>query len=209
MPEAALQDAGRPGTASRSRASRSCRAPIPPPRALMFLRLMPFDQRAGKPEMTADAIAAQINASNCAASRAARPGVSAPAGQRHRHRRRLHACRSRIAPAPRTPQQLQAVIEQRDRRGAQAPGDSPDCSPPSAPTFPRFTPTSIASKPRQQNVAVTDIFQALAGLSGRLLHQRFQLSRPHLACDGPGRRPVPRDRCPESADSRSATPPAR
>ena len=63
-------------------------------------------------------------------------------------------------------------------------------------------------KAKKQNVAVTDVFTGAAGLPGRVLHQRLQLSRPHLARDGAGRCPVPRHRA-QSPSSRRAISRAR
>ena len=80
-------------------------------RRVLFLRLLPFSERAGKPGMSAAALVAQINR-KYARIQGGFGLVLLPPPVEDWAMPAASRCRSRIAPAPATPQQLQAVTEQ-------------------------------------------------------------------------------------------------
>ena len=192
MAQAALQTKGVDGTfavAGFSVLSRSNSSAA----GFLFLRLLPFSERAGKPGMDAAALVAQIN----------RKYASIQGG-------------SGLVLMPPPVRGLGNAggftMEVEDRSGDVAPqqcwrpGPTPDPparnatrgligrSPPSAPMCRNINVERVMAK--DENVQVTDTLRRYRSIWAAL-HQRLQLSRPHLAGGAQADAPVPRDRGPD------------
>ena len=125
------------------------------------------------------------------------PGRICPGAFRRRRckasgRRADSRCRSRTAPARQRRSRLQAATDALDRRGAQG-------SRGSRALFTTFRAERAAvvrqRRSRQGQEGKRRRHRCLpgpAGLPRQLLHQRFQLPRPDVQGDRPGRRPVSR-----------------
>ena len=112
------------------------------------------------------------------------------ADHRPRHRRRLRV----PAPGPRGPRPGRArpaPCAASSSRPTRTRG-SARSSPPSRPTTPSSTSTSTATRRRRSACSISDLFAALQAHARRLLRQRLQPVRPHLAGEHPGRGGRPR-----------------
>ena len=207
---------GRPSWRSRSRArptpraSPASTAPPSPTRPMPAPSSSPLHavrgagrRRASRPRTSWPTCARKLGQMQ----EALRPGHQPAARARHRHRRRLQDAMSRTAAAA-GPQALEAATNELVARANQEPGLTSVFT-----LFNTRTPKVYADidrvKAEMLGVPVEQRVRDAQRLSGLVLRQRLQLSRPHLPGAGPGRRRVPprgaRHRQPEDPQRRAAT----
>ena len=171
----------------------------------MYVMLDDFHDRT-TPELSGDAIAAELQADAAGRGRRRRWSTSS-------------------APPPvdglGTAGGFKIVIEDRGdiglaalqdvSRAASSPTGNDDagparaCSPASAPTRPGCSSTSTATQAKTLGVSLSEVFNTLQVYLGSLLRQRLQPLRPHLAGERPGRRRLPQAGRRPQAAARSAT----
>ena len=173
--------------------------------AFMVVTLKPFEERKDR-SLGAPAVMARLGAKFRADPGRNRGPAVAAADPRPRHRRRLHLCAA--GPARRRPQGAGAGAARPHRRRQPGPatdarvqhllGDEPvDLS--------RYRSRQGADPRRPAERRLP----GAAGVARRLLRQRHEPVRPHLAGPGPGRGRRPVERSTTSTASMCATPKAR